>query len=282
MTTTCTSSKFSVLSLTKMEDELLVAVNRFFRKKRQEDKKAIASKSKKLEFQVDNENFELVNDKGVSLLSCRRIQKVDVNDSIIEIENILSKIKNELLQTKYNILFELVDSFSYSEVLENIVEPLERDYDNLREKIKKLYEFRMNVFKQIEHKKRELLLQKSTLKEQLIISSKEGNIDGKKELLKQYIDNQNKLLEYNKFLDDEINLFLETNKIDLKTGNNSYLETILSNSEREIEETSSSKSTLSNNNNHEDNNDEVNNDEEDNLLDNREKNDLIEAIEIEE
>jgi hypothetical protein len=140
-------------------------------------------------------------------------------------------LKFELLKNKYNILFELVDSSNYTELLENIVEPLEKNYNNIQTKLEKLGEFRENVMKKIANKKDELILKKSTLKAQLTEASREE----KAFLMKQYVENEQHLLDYNVFLDDDIYLFLETDRLDIVSVNNSsYLDSLVSNSEKGV------------------------------------------------
>ena len=230
MAITCKSAKFTILPQTRLQEEMVTSLNAFFKKKASLDKKAKKNEDKKPKLQFDNSIFEIVDGKGVTV-SCRREQKVHVDESIALLQDNLAKLKFELLKNKYNILFELVDSSNYTELLETIVEPLEKNYNTIQTKLEKLGEFRETVMKKIANKKDELILKKSTLKAQLVEASREE----KAELMKQYIENEQHLLDYNAFLDDEIYLFLETDKLDIESGNNmSYLDGLISNSEKGV------------------------------------------------
>jgi len=230
MAITCKSAKFTVLPQTRMQEEMVTSLNAFFKKKGSLDKKAKKNEDKKHKLQFDNSIFEIVDAKG-TIVSCRREQKAHVDESLALLQEHLSKLKFELLKNKYNILFELVDSSNYTELLENIVEPLEKNYNNIQTKLEKLAEFRENVMKKIANKKDELILKKNTLKAQLT----EASIEEKAFLMKQYVENEKHLLDYNVFLDDDIYLFLETDRLDIESVNNSsYLDSLVSNSEKGV------------------------------------------------
>jgi hypothetical protein len=230
MAITCKSVKFTILPQTRMQEEMVTSLNAFFKKKGSLDKKAKKNEAKKPKLQFDNNIFEIVDAKG-AIVSCRREQKARVDESLALLQEHLSKLKFELLKNKYNILFELVDSSNYTELLENIIEPLEKNYNNIQTKLEKLGEFRENVMKKIANKKDELILNKSTLKAQLTEASREE----KAFLMKQYVENEQHLLDYNVFLDDDIYLFLETDRLDIVSVNNSsYLDSLVSNSEKGV------------------------------------------------
>jgi hypothetical protein len=221
---TCKSAKFTILQKTKLQEEMIKGLNSFFRKKRRLDKKAIKSEDKKPKLEFDNTIFQIITHEG-AVVSCKREQKSNINEVISILEERMAKLEFELIKNKYDVLFELLDISNYTDLLETIVEPLENNYNKIQQKLKKLYEFKSNILNKIKIKKDELLLKKNLLKEQLKNAPKED----KPEILKQYIENEKHLFDYNTFLDNDVYLFLETDVVD--DIDDDYLSLLLENSE---------------------------------------------------
>jgi hypothetical protein len=293
MVMTCKSAKYTILPQTRTQTEMITSLNAFFKKKTALDKKAKKTKSEKPKFEFDDNIFEIVDNKG-ALVSCKREQKVHVDHSIETLIDALSKLKFELLKNKYNILFELVDATNYTELLESIVEPLEKDYSAIQSKLEKLVLFRDNVMKKIQVKRDELIVRKSTLREQL---KQESTKEQKSNLMKQYIENQKHILDYNDFLANDVYLFLETDKIQVDSVNNgSYLDNLISNSESGISQEefvnkvktkkrknkNKIENIVSNIENEESNIDLVSEDEGEFISNEAEKNDILDVEELEE
>lgn len=253
------STKYNLLNMSKEEVTHLKDLNKFFKRKKNNDiLKLLFKKSQKkgkfseknqekikksqksnkfdniMDFKVDMNSFSLVDSQDVVKVSVQRINKNNINELIQTLKNILKKIQFELIIIKYNILFDFENFNDYATILEQKVQPLEKSYDIMNKKLLKLLQIKDNYILRLQEKTSELILNKNTLKDQLIIHKQNEDKSEFKKYFEEYMLNERNLFHLTIFKKNMNENVLETKAINIESTNNSFINSLLKETENPI------------------------------------------------
>lgn len=176
------------------QKEHIDELNDFFVSKHKKDKKEIKMKKKKkkydpLIFVPSVSDYSLIDKNNVSIVKVTRVPKVNLHDATEMKKRSIVQNNKELLEIKYDFLFEFTDEKQYETVL-NKIDPLDEKLKQNKSILEKLHKKKEEDIRKIKNRFETLEMEK----ELLIVQLKE---EAEKEVLDQYIKLSKELLEHN-------------------------------------------------------------------------------------
>ena len=178
-------------------DPQKVALQKFFTTKKKYDRKkrlAINSNTKTIKlysFVSTPEKFALVSEKGEEVVAVMRKQKVSANDQLIQFQKQSIQLQQQVLNLKYRLLFEYDPIDALGQIIDKDITPIENRFHVVQKKQKRILKLQQKV--EDKTTLEQLKMSKKTLQEQL---KDEQTMEGKKDILSDYIMTHKKILDF--------------------------------------------------------------------------------------